>query len=74
MPRVPRSVYNGSDYCRVIVRIREKTHLSVINLLSASGQGDDLSALVEGLLEQLANHQEKQQAAGKKSRKQGEGL
>jgi hypothetical protein len=71
MSRVP--VYVGSGYCRVIVRIREKTHQSVMNLLSASGRGDDLSALVEDLLGQwLASNEGEQRAAGKRPSKQGE--
>jgi hypothetical protein len=46
-----------------------------MSLLSASGQGDNLSALVEDLLGQwLASNNSKQRAASTKSRKQGEGL
>ena len=51
-------VDDDPDYCRVIVRIREKTQHGVMDVLSASGQGDNLSALVEGLLTQwLASHE-----------------
>ena len=38
------------NYCRVIVRIREKTHQGVMDLLSTGYQSDNLSALVNVLL------------------------
>lgn len=48
------------NYCRVIVRIREKTHQGVMDLLSTGYQSDSLSALVDGLLTQwLAGHEAK---------------
>jgi hypothetical protein len=55
-----------SEYCRVIVRIRERTHQGVMRLLSASGQ-DNLSVLVDELLAQwLASYEAKQPASRRK--------
>jgi hypothetical protein len=62
MSRVPRAPYqteHGSESCRVIVSIREKTRQAVMSLLSAKGQGDNLSALVEDLLAQWLASQER---------------
>ena len=54
------------EYCRVIVRIREKTHKSVMAALSAAGQ-DNLSVLMDELLAQwLATHDAKQLASRRK--------
>lgn len=59
-----------SEYCRVIVRIREKTHQAVMRLLSASGQ-DNLSALVEDLLAGwLESHEAKRPASSRKKTKE----
>ena len=41
-----------SDFCRVIVRIRENTRRRVMDSLSASGGSSNLSSLVEELLTQ----------------------
>lgn len=55
------------NYCRVIVRIREKTHQGVMDLLSTGYKSDNLSALVDDLLTQwLAGHQAPKAAKGKK--------
>ena len=55
------------NYCRVIVRIREKTHQGVMDLLSTGYQSDNLSALVDDLLTQwLAGHPKPKAAKGKK--------
>jgi hypothetical protein len=73
---MPRETSQGqpagdSEYCRVIVRVREGTHQGVMRLLSASGQGDNLSALVDDLLAQwLASH-EANRPASKRTPKPG---
>lgn len=55
------------NYCRVIVRIREKTHQCVMDLLSTGYQSDNLSALVDDLLTQwLAGHEAKRPASSRK--------
>jgi hypothetical protein len=73
MPEVHRSARHsehGSDYCRVIVRIREKTQQRVMSLLSASGRGDDIGDLVEDLLGQwLAKQRGETAAASKRANK-----
>jgi len=73
MPEVHRSARgseHGSDYCRVIVRIREKTRKRVMALLSSTGQGDNLNALVEDLLGQwLAKQRGETAAASKRANK-----
>ena len=59
-----------SEYCRVIVRIREKTHQAAMRLLSSRGQ-DNLSALVEDLLAGwLESHEAKRPASSRKKTKE----
>jgi hypothetical protein len=55
-----------TEYCRVIVRIREKTRKSVMAALSAAGR-DNLSVLIDELLAQwLATHDAKQPTSRRK--------
>ena len=62
---------HASDFCRVIVRIREKTRTRVMDLLSASGRNGELSALVEELLTQWIKAHGKP-SAGKRTATRGE--
>lgn len=60
-----------SEYCRVIVRIRERTHQDAMRLLSESGPDDNLSALVDNLLTHwlVSNEAKRPSTKRKKARK-----
>ena len=60
-----------SDFCPVIVRIREKTRRRVMDSLSANGGNGNLSALVEELLTQWLKTHDGKPPAGKRTATRG---